>query len=143
MEERPWLKLILVIAGFAAMGWPVWQLTHPLRVAAMEETGSTATASETLSLQLSFATPPLAFSISEQGKILATAKNPASDFHLPLLLSIPAEGTDLLLKVTWPPGTSRTAVQVRISQNGNSRVDQTFWAQDNLVEIITLPGRQP
>lgn len=163
MKGRPWLRFVLVILGFAAMGIPVWLLTSSSGVhgkvdisfpvgqkvygveihsAGEQPAPAVEEKEQTLAIHLTFATAPEKFILTYLDKPVLTGAGPATEFKGTWSFHIPKEGVDLLLKAKWPANIPRTAVQVTISKNGSSLVEKTFWAKGDLVEIITIPGDQ-
>jgi hypothetical protein len=142
MGGHPCWKLFFVALGFVFMGYPVWRIT-PSNSFAVSTEVSSVSIQQTLPVRLCFSRPPQKFTLSYLGKIILQGASPETDFNFVWRISLPPEGLDLLLKVVWPVPHSRAAVQVKIFQDENVIGDKTFWSEGDLVEIVTVPGREP
>jgi hypothetical protein len=140
MGGKPWLRLAVVLMGFTLMGFPVWQLTQgrgpvppPAALAPPDELKRVA-------LTLTFSQVPAEFRLTHLGQSLLEKTPSQTSYALVWTVGIPPEGLDLLLVADWPDTKAQKAVRVEITQNGLPCVDRTFWAEGDLVELITVPG---
>lgn len=142
MRGNPRIRIALVALGMVLMGLPVWRLTH---AEAPAEPGKPAETiqEEALELTVTFAHAPASFEVTQAGKPILSGIGPATTFHGAWQVSLPKEGADLLLKVTWPSSTPRTAVEVQVTKSGNTVADRTFWSEGSLTEILTVLPPQP
>jgi hypothetical protein len=142
MRGNPWIRIILVAFGVVLMGLPVWRLTHA--VAPPEPTvRQEASAAKTLTVTVTFAHAPESFDLTNLGKSILSGAGPTAEFTSPWQISLPKEGTDLLLKVKWPANAPRTAVEIRVESSGDVLADQTFWGTGTLTELLTVLPVKP
>ena len=139
MRGRPSLRVALMVLALLLMAWPVWRVTRGGETVAAAPASSSAAAPTVFTLHVTFAHPPAAFALLSLGQPILEGKN-AAEFSGTWRAALPREGADLLLKVTWPPGAGRTAVEVRIDAGNETRIDRTFWGQGALTEIVTVPA---
>ena len=139
MEGRPWLRILLVFAGFLLLGVPVWSITREKPVPPIVAAEKAAAPAAPLRVTLTFAQPPTSFSLKHLGSILCDGGGGEREFHCNWNTALPSEGADLLLTATWPDGP-QTAVRIQVTRDQQTLTDQTVWGQSNLVETITVPG---
>ena len=144
MKGSPWIRFILVILGFALLANPVWRLTRTRRGGLAPVSLAvrvTEARQQQLMVHLSFATRPQEFVLSHLDKVILEGGGSGTEFEGKLDLILPKEGADLLLKVKWPRGTPRSAVQVRVVNGESPILDQTLWSDKDLVELVTVRGK--
>ena len=133
---------MLVAFGVILMGLPVWRLTHA--DTSPERTIQQATsASKTLRVTVVFAQAPKSFDLMNLGKSIVSGEGPTTEFTAAWPVSLPKEGTDLLLKVNWPTDTPRTAVEIKVESSSDVLADQTFWGTGTLTELVTVLPTKP
>ena len=145
MRGLPWLRLVLVVAVFIFMGWPVWRLTHPRTgtpppAAAQADPAASTSQMVDLTLQASFAGPPPAtFQIKQATQtILQEGDGKKADFTARWSTALPKEGVDLTLQASWPADTAQSAVRVSVSLPGGQTIEKFYWARESLVEIFII-----
>jgi hypothetical protein len=138
MRGNPLIRVFLVLLGIVGMGIPVWCLTQTSAVSA-QESAPVLGARQGLLIDLYFAHPPEMFVVSSLGQPIGSGTKGAQSVHLDWNTDLPKEGQDLLLKVKWPDGTPRTAVEVKVANSeGRVLVDKTLWGERPITEIITV-----
>ena len=142
MEGRPWLRILLVVLGFSLAGWPVWSATHGAPVPAPVKPAPAAPA-EPLRVQVTFASPPASFELDYLGAPLLSGHAPDREFSGDWKVAVPKEGAELFMGAEWPAGSPVTAVRVRITRDGNTLAEQTFWADGRLAETMIVREAQP
>lgn len=144
MEGRPWLRILLVLAGFTLAGWPVWNVTHSAAVVAPAAPAvPSPAAGQPFLVELTFATAPVSFELDYLGAPLLTGGGPGRNFSTTWKVAVPKEGVDLFLDAKWPEGTGTTAVRVQLTRGDNAPAVQTLWADGELAETITVREPQP
>ena len=142
MEGRPWLRILLVVAGFSLAGWPVWGVTRHVSLAPPARPAA-AVSAQPLRVRVTFASPPDSFDLDYLGAPLLAGHAPEREFSADWKVAIPKEGVELFLGAAWPPGTTATAVRVTVTREGNPLAEQTFWADDRLAETLTVREARP
>jgi hypothetical protein len=142
MEGRPWLRILLILIGFTLLGFPVWSSTRPGEVV-IPTKEKVAAAEQPLHVQVSFAEPPASFDLEYLGSILCKGAAPQRDFSCDWKVGVPKEGVDLFVSASWPEGSPKTAVRVKVFRDGNPLADETFWTEGSLAETVTVNERQP
>jgi len=137
------MRIALVLVGFSLFGVPVWSMTRERKPAPAIETVVIATPARQLRVILTFAEPPLSFSLKYLNEVLCEGSAPDREFSCDWKVVVPPEGVDLLLKAAWPPAAPKTAARVEISRDDTVLIDQTFWTESNLVQSVTIPGTNP
>lgn len=146
MRGLPWLRLLAIVVIFTALGWPVWRLTRPLpsRAAASGPPvhDGAAEAAVILILELGFAgPPPTGFQVKQAARVVLQAEGSKETvFHARWTTTLPKEGLDLTLKASWPPDGPHAAVRINVSLPDGRQIKKIFWAEESLVELVTVPG---
>ena len=143
MEGRPWVRIALLLIGFSLLGVPVWSMTREKRLRPALSNVVIAAPAQQLRVIITFAEPPLSFSLKYRDEVLCEGAAPDREFSYNWEIAVPPEGVDLLLKAGWPPSAPKTAARVEIFRDDTRLVDQTFWTQNSLVESVTVPGTNP
>lgn len=143
MEGRPWVRIALVLIGFSLLGIPIWSMTREKKLSPAFATVGIATPAQQVRVILSFAEPPLSFSLKYLNEVLREGSAPDREFSCDWKIVVPPEGVELLLKAAWPPSAPKTAARVEIFRDDTMLVDQTFWTENSLVESVTVPGTNP
>ncbi len=122
------------------MGVPVWRITEAETpsvsapaVAVVQPSG----AAQTLSVTLDFTHPPVSFNLTSDGTSILSGNGPDLEYHTNWPENLPNEGVDLLLKASWSPGVSKTAVRVKV-ESDHVLADKTFWSDGSLTELVTV-----
>lgn len=134
MEGRPWLRIIVIFAGFAMLGLPVWSMTRP-RTVIIQETATESESPEKLRIEATFSQEPKVFELSYLGKPLE--KSAGNEYAWQG--EVPPEGIDLLAKAAWDELKGPAAVRIRVYAGESPSTDQTFWTEDELVETVSIP----
>jgi hypothetical protein len=144
MRGRPWIRIALVALGIVVFAWPVWRLTRPVvrsePVAAPSAVAPAA--ARNLVLDLTFAHAPVSFRVSYLGRTILSGGG-KNEFSGSWTTALDPAGDDLLIEATWPPGTPKTAVEMKVSEDVDQLADKTFWADGPLTDILTVPPRAP
>lgn len=146
MRGLPWLRLLATVVIFTAMGWPVWRITRPLPSKALAHVapvaGGTTEAAVVLILELGFAgAPPTGFQVKQAARVVLQAEGSKETvFHTRWTTILPKEGLDLTLQASWPPDGPHAAVRVSVSLPDGRRIEKVYWAEESLVELVTVPG---
>ena len=155
MRGYPLLQLLLVGCLFAAVGFPVWKVTHPAPVAQAPavDVAPTPAASpdpaedRVRKVMVTFSTAPADFRLSYLGKTVLEGRGPPVDFVADASVDIPKDGADFALEVHWPapvadaaPAVGHAAVRVVFKLNERA-FEQTLWsdAKSPMVELVTVP----
>ncbi len=134
MEGRPWLRIILIFAGFAMLGLPVWSMTRPRMVIAQEAAPESENR-QTLRIAATFSQEPKAFELSYLGKPLEKIAGNEYAWQG----EVPPEGIDLLAKAEWNELKGPAAVRIQVYAGESPLTDQTYWTEDELVETVSIP----
>ena len=145
MRGSPPLHLVLFAVGFALLAIPLARLTFARpatpAVVSTREASPGDTATPTL-LRVRFAHPPRSASLKHEAAELLPAPSPeprAPSFEARTRLTLPPDGIELLLEVTWPQGTPDTAVTVELEPDGLEARSQTRWSSGGmLTEVLTF-----
>jgi hypothetical protein len=90
-------------------------------------------------IRLRFAHAPLSASVKLDGRELVDAKfapSSSSTVEFQSDLSIPKEGLELVVNVTWPEGTPDTAFAVELEPDGLDAQAQTRWSTGAKLEDV-------
>lgn len=143
MEGRPWMRIALLLIGFSLLGVPVWSMTREKKPSLAIANVVIAKPAQQLRVTLTFAEPPLSFSLKHLNEVLCEGAAPDREFSCNWKIVVPPEGVDLLLKAVWPPTAPKTAARVEISRDDTVLIDQTFWTECRLVQSVTVPATNP
>src|SRR5688500_4766819 len=137
MRGSPLLRALIAFAVFAALGWPLWKITHRTATAfATSEAPPLALAP--VQLALAFTSPPRAVEVRHLGRKLWGVTNPGATASCVLELPWPKEGVDLQFEIEWPADGALAAAQVKLTDpQGNEHV-QSIWSRGPAIEVLTF-----
>jgi hypothetical protein len=130
MRGSPPLHLVIFGIVFAALAVPMAQLTFS-RAPAVTMGRAAEVATTRTYIRFRFAHAPLSASVKLDGRELVAAKfapPSSSTVEFQSDLSIPKEGLELVVNVTWPEGTPETAFAVELEPDGLDAQSQTRWS---------------
>ena len=155
MRGYPLLQLLLVGCLFAAVGFPVWKVTHPAPASAsatleavnpLVPSATPPVGNSVQKVSVTFSTAPADLRLSYLGKTVLEGHGPQLDFAADASVDLPKEGADFALEVHWPapvadaaPAAGHAAVRV-VFTLGQRTVEQTLWsdAKSPMVELVTV-----
>jgi hypothetical protein len=138
MRGSPPLHLVIFGIVFAALAVPLAQLTFS-RAPAVTMGAAAEVAKTRTYIRFRFAHAPVSASVKLDGRELVAAKfappsNSTVEFQSEL--SIPKEGLELVVNVTWPEGTPDTAFAVELEPDGLDAQSQTRWSTGAKLEDV-------
>jgi hypothetical protein len=100
---------------------------------------SATPAAETLAhLEIVSTKTPFTYAVSHLGKIVWQGTAAASPVETDVRLSIPPQGIDLSLSVTWnEPGEA--AAKLIVTHDNNDPVERTVWGDGSASDVLTYP----
>ncbi len=149
MRGYPLLQLLLVGCLFAAVGFPVWKVTHPAALAdappARETSDAALPAGTTLDVRMSFAPAPAGFRLSYLGRVVLEGRGPQADFQGQTTVTLPKEGGDFALEAHWAATATPSAARVTFRFSDGHTVERSVWsdAGGSVVELVTVTPAAP
>lgn len=141
MTGSPLLRILLVFAGLALIAIPAWRLTSreaPAPPVAVEKTPG---ARQELTFTFSSPILPSEISVHANNTPVVSLQPETSPASATVLLPLPPEGLDLVIKATWPAHAGHTnALRIQATRGPEPLTDTTLWGDPDLADVVTLPG---
>jgi hypothetical protein len=100
---------------------------------------SATPAAETLAhLEIVSTKTPFTYAVSHLGKIVWQGTAAASPVETDVRLSIPPQGIDLSLSVTWNE-SGEAAAKLVVTHDNNDPVERTVWGDGSASDVLTYP----
>jgi hypothetical protein len=142
MRGTPTVHLALLLALFIVLAVPLIRLTGgEAQVRTAPVIVSATEVPMRLSIRCSHA--PSKLSVKHGSRDLLNEVSPTdARYETDCALPLPAEGIELSVDATWPPGTQNTALTITLEPAEHDALNQTVWAdRDTLSEIIVFHWR--
>lgn len=142
MRPSPLILLLVVLGGLGLAAVPLTHLTRPVggvgpAPEAPATDSSKATHTTTLRLRLAHTPEVLELSHGEETLLRVPADGTATLLEAQVPLTLPPEGVEFRLAITWPEGTPQTAVTLEVEPEGLDAQSATYWTDTGtLTEII-------
>jgi hypothetical protein len=137
MRGSPLLRALIAFAVLAALGWPLWRLTHRTATA-FSSSEAPSVAVQPVQLALAFTSPPRAVEVRHLGRKLWSITNPGTAARCVLELAWPQEGVDLQFEIDWPADGALAAAQVKLTDPTGDEHVQSIWSQGPAIEVLTF-----
>ena len=147
MQGNPLKELILVLVLVALLAPVILKLTGDPNLAATDSDPTIPTETSELTptvVRLQFAHAPrqvvltAPVSNGQAAPLWVVEGETGTDFDKELSFDLGERLLGLPLSVTWPEGTSRTAVTITIEPEGYEAREVTFWGEGELNEFIEV-----
>ncbi len=91
-------------------------------------------------LNARFAHPPASFELLhlERPVWKVDAAGGETEFYGQAELSLPEEGIDLWIEVTWPDGTPKSVVEFTLEPDAMPGRSVTLWGEEQMTEVATF-----
>ena len=90
------LRALCAFCVIAALGWPLWHLTHAMDADAPAQVVAPQAEAKAIGLQLDFTTPPRRFVVRHLEKDVWTQDRPPASLERSLPVVYPAEGVEFV-----------------------------------------------
>ncbi len=138
MRGSPLIRAFFAFCLIAALGWPLWRLTHPMDAAAAAVVRPQA-AFKDIDLQLDFTNLPKAFEVRQLEKDVWQESAPKLSMERKLALPFPPQGIDLVFHIEWADDAPLSAVRVRLTDPAGDVHEKSVWGQGAVDEVLTFP----
>ena len=139
MRGSPLLRAFLAFCCIAALGWPLWRLTHPAEATATPATTLPEAAAKAIDLQLEFTAVPKRFEVRHLEEAVWTEDAPQVSMERNVPLAFPEKGVDLVFHIEWPADAPLAAVRVRLIDPAGDTHEKSVWGQGTVDEVLTFP----
>lgn len=134
MTGNPLIRLALVLVALLALAYPIARLTsEPSVPTATANTSADDPESHSIVLTVTTTAIPSHLEIFLPGEATTTLTPTDPTTEVPLTLPASSNGWDLILRATWADAIPHA---LRVS---TTSVDETFWAEADLEEVLTIP----
>ena len=137
MRGSPLFRALIAFAAFAALGWPLWRITHRTATA-FSTSEAPPLAVEPVQLAFDFTSPPRAVEVRHLGRKLWSVTNPGATARGVLELAWPKEGVDLQFEIDWPADAPLAAAQVKLTDPKGHEYVQSIWSRGPAIEVLTF-----
>ena len=138
MRGSPLIRALFAFCLIAALGWPLWHLTHPAEAASAPAAVPKVEAKATR-LQLDFTVPPRRFVVRHLDKDVWTEEKPQSSVEREVALVYPEKGVDLVFHIEWPEDAALAAARVRLTDPAGDTHEKSVWGKGTVDEVLTFP----
>jgi hypothetical protein len=138
VRGSPLLRALFAFCLIAALGWPLWHLTHPTVVAGPVAAPPRVEA-KAIGLQLTFTIPPKSFAVRYLEKDVWLESAPQASMERQIDLSFPDKGVDLVFHIVWPEDAPLAAARVRLTDPAGDTHEKNVWGQGTVDEVLTFP----
>lgn len=139
MRGSPLFRALCAFLLIAALGWPLWQLTHAVEAAPPPESVPANTEVKAIGLQLAFTTVPKRFVVRHLEKDVWTGESPEASMDKDLSLVFPENGIDLVFHIEWPDDAPLAAARVRLTDPAGDTHEKSIWGKGTVDEVLTFP----
>ena len=136
MLGSPLFRAVLAFVALAALGWPVWRLTHGYASAPAAEV---ATAVKTAHVTIAFTLPPRGVKLRHLGREIWSEANPPGEVGHDLALPWPKEGVDLEFQIDWPADAPLAAARVRVTDPDGREHEKSIFSKGPADAVLTFP----
>jgi len=141
MTGSPLLRILLVFAGLALIAIPAWRLTSREAPALPVAVEKTPVARQELTLTFSSPILPSEISVHANNTPVVSLQPETSPASATVLLPLPPEGLDLVIRATWPAHAGHTnALRIQATRGPEPLTDTTLWGDPDLADVVTLPA---
>ena len=136
MLGSPLFRAVLAFVALAALGWPVWRLTHATASAPQAEIAAPVKAAH---LTITFTLAPRGVKVRHLGKEIWSVANPPGAIEHDLALPWPKEGVDLQFQIDWPADAPLAAARVRVTDPDGREHEKSIFSKGPADEVLTFP----
>ena len=122
----------------AALGWPLWHLTHVTEAAPPPQIVTPKTEARAIGLQLAFTAVPKRFVVRHLEKDVWTEESPEPSMDREVSIVFPESGVDLVFHIEWPEGAPLAAARVRLTNPDGDTREKSIWGQGTVDEVLTF-----
>jgi hypothetical protein len=139
VRGSPLLRAFCAFCLIAALGWPLWQLTHAVEAPPPPEAAPATAEAKTISLQLDFTIVPKRFVVRHLEKEVWAEEAPEATMDREITLVFPEKGIDLTFHIEWPEDATLAAARVRLTDPTGDRREKGVWGKGTVEEALTFP----
>lgn len=138
MRGSPLIRALLAFCLIAALGWPLWHLTHRAE-AAVVPVSVTPSLAKAIGLQLEFTAVPKRFVVKHLEKEVWTQNAPEASMETSVPLKFPESGVDLVFHIEWAEDAPLAAARVRLTDPKGETHEKSVWGRGTVDEVLTFP----
>ena len=139
MRGSPLLRAFCAFCFIAALGWPLWHLTHATEPKPTPKSLPPSVASKAIGLQLAFTTVPRRFVVRHLEKDVWTEEKPEVSVDREVPLVFPESGVDLVFHIEWLEDAPLAAARVRLTDPTGDTHEKSIWGKGTVDEVLTFP----
>jgi hypothetical protein len=132
------IRALLAFCLIAALGWPLWHLTHQAEAVAVP-VAVTPPEAKAIGLQLEFTAVPKRFIVKHLEKDVWTENAPQASMEMNVPLEFPESGVDLVFHIEWAAETPLAAARIRLTDPEGETHEKSVWGQGTVDEVLTFP----
>jgi hypothetical protein len=138
VRGSPLIRALFAFCLIAALGWPLWHLTH--RADAVTPSVAVSPSQvKAIGLQLDFTTVPKRFVVKHLEKDVWREEVPAAAVERSIPMVFPEKGVDLVLHIEWAEEPPLAAVRVRLTDPAGETHEKSVWGHGTVDEVLTFP----
>jgi hypothetical protein len=139
VRGSPLLRALCAFCLIAALGWPLWHLTHAVEAGPPPEAAPAKVDAQSIGLQLAFTTVPRRVVVRHLEKDIWTEDSPQASMDRELPLAFPGKGVDLVFHIEWPDDGPLAAARVRLTDPVGDIHEKSVWGKGTVDEVLTFP----
>jgi hypothetical protein len=139
VRGSPLLRALCAFCLIAALGWPLWHLTHATEPEPTPESLPPKAEAKATGLQLAFTTVPKRFVLRHLEKDVWTEEKPEASMDREVPLVFPQNGVDLVFHIEWPDDAPLAAARVRLTDPAGDTHEKSIWGKGTVDEVLTFP----
>lgn len=138
MRGSPLIRALIAFCFLAALGWPLWHLTHATEIPDAPAAEVEAQAAAT-SLQVEFTAVPKRFVVTHLEKEVWAENAPQASMDHELSIVYPEKGVDLIFHIEWADDAALSAARVRLTDPAGETHEKSVFGKGTVDEVLTFP----
>lgn len=138
MTGSPLVRALVALGVLLLLLVPLRSFTTARAKPAVVAPSATPAAETLAHLEIVSTKTPFTYAVSHLGKIVWQGTAAASPVETDVRLSIPPQGIDLSLSVTWNE-SGEAAAKLVVTHDNNDPVERTVWGDGSASDVLTYP----